>query len=112
MADVKVADDTLKRLLDAELRAEALVEQAQKERERIVQDAVDEARATEQRFEARIPELHASFVHKAEERAAQAIAELERRYREHGADLRARAREHEREAIAAALALLIDPERD
>lgn len=112
MADLRVMDDTLKRLLDAELRAEALVNDAQKERERIVQVAIDEARANEERFEARIPELHASFVRKAEERAAQAIGEIERRYREHGDRLRALAREREREAVAAAFALLIDPERD
>ncbi len=103
-------EDELKRLLAAELRAEALVEEANRERERLIHQARDDARAAEQRFEARLPELRNAFLSKAEERASQAVAELTRRYEERRAQLRAMAKEHEREAVGAAIALLIDPD--
>lgn len=103
-------EDELKRLLDAELRAETLVEDANRERERMIHQAREDAHAAEQRFEARLPELRNAFLGKAEERAAQAVAELTRRYEERREQLRAMARDHEREAVAAAIALLIDPD--
>ena len=61
-------DDSLQSLLDAEARAEKIVQQADQEREDSIQSALMEARAEEERFEARIPELHAAFVEKAEAR--------------------------------------------
>jgi V/A-type H+-transporting ATPase subunit G/H len=104
-------ENELKRLLDAELRAEALVEEANQERERLIRQALDDARVAEAHFEARIPELEASFVEKAQERAEQAIAELERRYAERREHLRQLAAEKEHDALDAALTLLLDPER-
>ncbi len=104
-------EDELQRLLDTELQAEALVKEAELNRERLIRQALDDARAAEQQFEARVPELRASFMEKAEERAVQAVAELARRYEERRAQLRAHAREREQEAIKAALALLLDPGR-
>jgi V/A-type H+-transporting ATPase subunit G/H len=105
-------DDTLQRLLDAEVRAEKIAQQADVERERMIQGALMEARTEEERFEARIPDLHASFVEKAESRAEQTVAELKRRYDERHAQLRSLADEREDDALDAAFALLIDPEAD
>ncbi len=102
-------DDTLQRLLDAEVRAEKIAKQAEDERERMIQGALLEARAEEQRFESRIPELHRSFIEKAENRAEQTVAELKRRYDERHAQLRSLAEEREDEALDAAFALLVDP---
>lgn len=104
-------EDELQRLLDTELQAEALVREAELKREKMIRQGLDDARTAEQRFEARLPELRASFMEKADERAHQAVAELARRYEERRARLRALAQEREQEAIQAALALLLDPGR-
>ena len=105
-------DETLKRLLEAEVRAEQIATKAEAERERLIQSALTEARAEEDRFEARIPELHASFRDKAEARADQTISELKKRYDERHTQLRDLAEEREEEALDAAFELLIDPEAD
>jgi len=101
-------DETLKRLLDAETRSEQIVEEAKAKREEITRQALEEARRAEQRFGERIPDLHGSFVEKAEGRAAQSISELQRRYDERNQELRSLAQEHESDAIDTALALLLD----
>lgn len=105
-------EDTLKRLLDAELRAEEVVVAAEKEREGLIEQALADARAAEAQFEVRLPELHASFLDKAEARAAQAVHELERRYAERSRQLREMAEQREGEALRAALELMIDPARE
>lgn len=104
-------ENELQRLLDTELQAEALVREAELKREKMIRQALDDARTAEQQFETRLPELRASFMEKADERAQQAVAELARRYEERRARLRALAQEREQEAIQAAMALLLDPER-
>ncbi|MCG6940252.1 MAG: ATPase [Thiohalocapsa sp.] len=104
-------DETLKRLLDAEMRAEKIAQDAEQERERIIQSAMADARAEDQRFTARIPDMHRGFIDKAEERAEQTIAELKRRYDERHVQLRDMAEQREHEAQAAAFELLIDPAR-
>lgn len=100
-------DDTLKRLLDAELRAEQVVQEAKVKREEITRQALEEARHAEQRFHARVNELHAAFVDKAKGRADQTIAELQRRYDERSKELRKSAEDRESEAVEAALTLLL-----
>ena len=100
-------DDTLKRLLEAEMRAEGLAQQAEEEAERLVQAAVAEAKAQEERFRARIPDLHRGYIQKSEERAEQTIAELKRRYDERHIQLRNMAEEREEDALAAAFDLLL-----
>ncbi len=105
-------DQTLKLLLDAELRAEEIAKQADKAREQLIQSALQEARAEEERFEARIPELHQSFREKAEARANQTISELKRRFDERHTQLRDMAEAREEEALEAAFKLLIDPAAD
>ncbi|MCP4042480.1 MAG: ATPase [Gammaproteobacteria bacterium] len=103
-------DDTLKRLLDAEHRAEETVREAKANRETITRKALEEAHHTEQQFNTRIPEIHASFLGKSEARASRTITELQHRYDERNRELHRMAEEHEGEAIQAALALLTDPE--
>jgi len=104
-------DDTLKRLLDAEMRAETIAQEAEQERERIIQTAMADAKAEDQRFTARVPDLHRGFIRKAEERAEQTVAELKRRYDERHVQLRNLAEERELEALEQAFALLLDPRR-
>ena len=104
-------EDDLQRLLDTELQAEALVREAELKREKMIRQALEDARSAEQQFEARLPELRASFMEKAEERALQAVAELARRYEERRAQLRSQAKSREDDAVKAAVELLLDPER-
>ena len=105
-------EKTLQRLLDAEMKAEQIHQKANEDRERILQDTLQEARTEEERFEARLPELHNSFLEKAQHRAEQTIAELKRRYDERHAQLRKYAESREEEALDAAFAVLIDPQAD
>ncbi len=105
-------EDVLKRLLEAEQQAEALVDAAQAERDRIIAGAEAEARAAEAQLEARLPELRAGFLEKARERAEQSIAELTRRAHERQHALRQTAQAREADAVEAALALILDPSRD
>lgn len=102
-------DDTLKRLLDAEMRAEKLAQEAEQEQERIIQAAMRDARSEDERFTARIPDMHRAFIHKAQERAEQTVAELKRRYDERHVQLRNMAEEREQDALREAFNLLIDP---
>lgn len=103
-------DDTLQRLLDAEMRAEQIAQQAEAEQENVIQSALEEARTQQDRFRAGIPDLHRSFITKAEERAEQTVAELKRRYDERHAQLRDTAEQREDEALEAAFELLISAE--
>jgi V/A-type H+-transporting ATPase subunit G/H len=102
-------DDALQRLLETEKRAEELARQANLERERIIREALEEARREEGQFEARIPEIHASFVDKADARAEQTVNELRKRFDERHLRLRQQAEEREGDALQAALQLIVDP---
>ena len=101
-------DDTLKRLIEAETKAEQLVQEARLKREEVTRKALEESRHAEQRFADRVPELHASFRDKAEARADQTVKELQRRYDERNKTLRSMADAREREAIEAALKQLLE----
>lgn len=105
-------DQTLKLLLDAEMRAERIAKQADKAREQLIKSALQEARAEGERFESRIPELHQSFRVKAEARADQTINELKRRFDERHTQLRNLAEAREEDALEAAFELLLDPGAD
>ena len=105
-------DKTLQLLLDAELRAEKIAKHAEQEQERIIQGALLEARGEEGRFEARIPEIHSSFLEKADLRAEQTVGEIKRRYDDRRAELRDLAEERENEALEAAFAILLNPETE
>ena len=104
-------DDTLQRLLEAEMRAEAIAQQAEAEQERTIQKAMADAKAENDRFTARIPDLHRAFIKKAEDRAEQTVAELRRRYDERHVQLRDQAERRETEALEAAFQVLIDTTR-
>jgi vacuolar-type H+-ATPase subunit H len=99
--------DSLKDLLEAEAEAEAIVADGEQERERIVQKALDDSRELETRFEERMPELHRSFIEKAEKRAEQKIAEMKLRNDERNKMLRKLADDHEQEALDHAIALIL-----
>jgi vacuolar-type H+-ATPase subunit H len=103
-------DDQLKRLLDAEKRAEDLARQAEEDQEKMIQAALREARHAEERFQARTPDIHSSFLEKAEARAEQTVKELRKRYDERHVQLREMAEQREAEALDAAFTVLADPE--
>lgn len=103
-------DDTLQRLLEAEMRAERVAREAEAEQEKIIQAAMQEARAENDRFTARISDLHRAQIAKAEERAEQTVNELRRRYDERHVQLRDTAEQRETEALEASFAVLMDPE--
>ena len=99
----------LKRLLDAETKAQRLLDHTEGESGRIVREALTDAEAAEERFAARIPELQSSFVEKAQERAALSVGEMQRRYEDRLATINQLAEEHREEAINAAMAIILDP---
>jgi vacuolar-type H+-ATPase subunit H len=99
----------LQRLLEAEGRARALVDDASQRRQRIIEEALAAAREAESQFEAGRAALRAPYLSDAQERAEQAIAKLARKYGERQRTLRELASRHEAEAVDAALALLLDP---
>lgn len=102
-------DDQLQRLLDAEARAQAVIDAASHERQRMIDDALSAVRDAEARFEAGRAELKAPFLHEAQGRAEQAVAELSRKFGERQRTLRDLAMRHESEAVDAAMTLLLDP---
>jgi vacuolar-type H+-ATPase subunit H len=99
-------DDALQRLLETERRAEEIARQANLERERMIQDALEEARREEAQFEARVPEIHSAFIDKADARADQTINELRKRFDERHLRMRQLAEEREQEALDAAFQLI------
>lgn len=102
-------DDPLKRLLEAEARAQSIIDAASVERQHILDDALAAARDAEARFEAGRADLRAPFLKEAHGRAEQAVSELARKYEERQRNLRDLASRHEQEAVDAALSLLLDP---
>jgi len=108
-AGIHGVSEALQRLLDSEARAQAQIDAASRERERMVAEALATAHAAEARFEAGRAELRAPYLADARTRADQAIAELTRKYAERQRALRDLAARREGEAVDAALALLLDP---
>jgi len=102
-------EDALKRLLEAEAKAEAIIENAARERERLINEALESARDAEAKFDAGCGELRAPYLKEAQSRAEQAVGELTRKYEERQRGLRELATRHEDEAVMAALAMLLDP---
>lgn len=101
--------EPLHRLLEAEARAQAVIDSAQHECQRMIDDALAAARNAEARFEADRSGLQAPFLREAQARAEQAVAELSRKAGERQRMLRELASRHEPEAVEAALTLLLDP---
>ena len=101
--------DDLQRLLEAEARAQALIDDASQERERMIEATLAAVRDAEARFETGRAGLRAPYLQEAQGRAEQAIAELSRKYAERQRSLREMASRHESEAVDAALVLMLDP---
>ncbi len=101
-----MVDETLKRLLDAEAKAEQVVKRADEERQTIIEQAKHDARLGEQLHAERMAELHASFLAQAEQRAQQTINALQQQHTEQEQALRASAQRHEQQALDEAVALL------
>jgi vacuolar-type H+-ATPase subunit H len=100
-------DESLKELLEAEQQAEGIVAQGEQKRDEIIQQAVDDARALEQQFHDRVPEMYQSFTDKGHERAAQSIAEIKVRYDERNKELRTLADQHAEDAVEHAVKLIL-----
>ena len=105
-------DDSLKRLLDAEQRAEALVAKASEDRDRLIAQALEEVKTADARFRARVPELREGFHRKAEERAEQAIAEIRRRHNERRAMFEKETARRQEQAVTRGLAVLLSDAED
>jgi len=103
--------DSLKDLLEAETEAEAIVTSGEVERDKIIQKSLDDAFDMEKQFKARLPEMHQSFVDRAQQRAEQTIAEMKLRYDERNKMLRKLADKHEKEALERAIVLILDTEQ-
>jgi vacuolar-type H+-ATPase subunit H len=104
-------EDVISRLLDAEVKAEAIVGEANRQKEVLITEARDKAQLMEQQFETNRDQLRAPFLKEAEGRAREAVAELNRKYLERQRNLRESAAQHELEAVAAAADLVLDPSR-
>jgi len=102
-------EESLKYLLDAEQRAQQLVDKALEERDRLLEAAAGEVSSAEQRFKARVPGIRESFINKAAQRADQTNAETLRRYVEHWEKLEGELEAREERALREAMALLLDP---
>lgn len=105
-------EELLKRLLEAEARADAEVRRASAERERIIQEALDQAHRAEAQFAEGVAELREPYLKQARDRAEQAAAELKRKYAERERRLRDLAERREADAAAEAAAFLLDPGHD
>ncbi|HKB59014.1 MAG TPA: hypothetical protein VKC56_03120 [Gallionellaceae bacterium] len=101
-----MAEEGLKRLLDAEARAEDIIARADEERRKILEEAEREVVASEQRHAEHVREIRASYLAQAEMRAQQTITELKRRHSERASALRAAATSMEPRALEAAVQLL------
>ncbi|MBT3310319.1 MAG: ATPase [Gammaproteobacteria bacterium] len=103
--------DSLNDLLQSELEAEKIVQESEQQREQIKQQALKDGHAILQQFNDRLPELHQSFLDRANERAEQSIAELKLRYDEQNLLLRQLSEKHQQEAFTDALARLLEEDR-
>lgn len=106
-----MVDGTLKRLLDAETEAERIVARADEERQAIIEQTKRDVSAAEQQHAENIAKIRASFLAQAEQRAQQTIATMQRRYAEQTLALRVSAEQHEPQALAEAIALLTNRDK-
>ncbi|MDJ0700108.1 MAG: hypothetical protein QNJ07_09645 [Woeseiaceae bacterium] len=104
-------DDVLKRVLEAEQRAQRLVDDALEQQKKMLERAREEAQENEQRFESRMHELRLDLENKSEAEAARTIAQMERRAEENRANLRASAAKFRDDALDAAISIILDPDR-
>ncbi len=104
-------DDVLKRVLEAEQRAQRLVDDALEQQKRMLELGREEAQQEEKRFESRMHEMKIDLENKSEAEAARTIAQMERRAEENRASLRASADALRVDARDAAVRIIADPDR-
>lgn len=107
-----MVDETLKRLLEAEAKAEQIVARAETERRSIIEQAHREVHVAEQQHAKRATEIRTTFLDQAEQRAQQSIVELQQRYAEYSLALRASAEQREQQALDEAVSLLTGSGKD
>jgi vacuolar-type H+-ATPase subunit H len=95
--------DILKRLLEAEQKAQDLVKEAKYQRDIVINEARKEVKRAEERFVARIPEIYSSFENKARERASEVINEIHRRNEERCTKIESEAAKRHDKAVDAVL---------
>lgn len=105
-------EEVLKRLLAAEMVAEARVEEAEAMRRLLVQQALDEARQLEVDFERQVEDRRKPFLAAAEQGAQRRIEEMQLDAAGRQRRLRELAAANEAAAISAALALMLGEKRD
>ncbi len=101
-----MAEEPLKRLLDAEAKAEQVIALAEEKRRSIVEQARQEVQAQQERHVEHVKEIQAAAITQAEQRAHKTITELRRRHAERVAAMRASAASMEQRALDEAIALL------
>ena len=107
-----MTDDLLEHLLEAEARAQQLVQSSDEERQAILTAARAEARKAEDNFAQRVVEIQTALLNQAEQRAGRAIADLQREYEQRRLSLQAQYEQRGQVALAAALALFKTTETD
>lgn len=100
-------EDILKRLLEAEQKAEDQVENADAKRKKMIQEALDQARAEQIEFEQQVEARRKPFLATAEEGAKRRILEEEQATTLQQRNLRERAAINEEAAVEAALAMIL-----
>jgi len=101
-------EDILKRLLEVEINAEKMVANAQSQREAMVHQTLLDTQQAEQQFKSQVSELKTNFLQKAELRATQTIAELQKRYTEKKTHLNQLAKENHDKALDATMQLFMN----
>jgi vacuolar-type H+-ATPase subunit H len=104
-------EDVLKRLLKAEMEAEARVEDADARRKATIQGALDAARQREAEFARQVEARRKPFLAAAEEGAMRRVTELEVAAAETQRRLREQAGKNEEAAVEAAIALIVGENR-
>jgi len=104
-----MAEEPMKRLLDAEAKAEQVIALADEERRSIVEQAKLEIQESGQRHAERVKEIQSTHLAQAGLRAQQTIVELQRRYAQRASALRKSASAMEQSALSAAIELLTRP---
>ena len=103
-------EETLKRLLDAELQAEARVEEADEARRLMIQQALDETRKQLEEFEQQVEARRRPFLATAEEGAQRRVEEMQQDGLRRQHALREQAAANELQAVSTALALVLGEE--
>jgi vacuolar-type H+-ATPase subunit H len=100
-------EEVLKRLLEAEMAAEARVDDADHARKESIQQALDDVRRLEVEFERQVEARRRPFLAAAEEGAQRRVEEMQAASAARQRELRELAARNESAAIGAALALML-----